>query len=353
MRRRVSLSVFLCVTVPLILTTGCGQNGNSRPASPVVVPSSISRVSVRVLSYTPAVLSSVDGGATWAKQRLESGALVRAIAFADFQHGWVVGDGTVMATANGGTTWITQRSGQGTLLAVASSDRAHVWAVGTQADGLRGLALTTSDGGAIWQEQRVPGSARLTGVTFSDALHGWAVGDDVTGTKGCIFCTSDGGAHWRVQETVVGADLRAVAFSDARHGWVVGGASQTFMAREYSPGLILGTNDGGTHWTTELSGTANALVAVAFPDSRHGWAVGYGGEVLATSDGGSSWSTVSLESSPLLLAVAFSDAQHGWTIDHTTLFATTDGGTEWKKVVSIDQGGPPGVLMGIAVARSQ
>ncbi len=56
--------------------------------------------------YTP------DAGRTWTASPTGVTVPLRAIAFADDQHGWAVGDlGTILATADGGQTW--QRQGNG------------------------------------------------------------------------------------------------------------------------------------------------------------------------------------------------------------------------------------------------
>jgi hypothetical protein len=64
-----------------------------------------------------------------------------------------------------------------------------------------------------------------------------------------------------------------VAFAaDGRNGWAVG-----------DNGTILATEDGGVHWSPQISSTSNFLLGVAFTaDGRHGWAVGENGTILAS-----------------------------------------------------------------------
>jgi photosystem II stability/assembly factor-like uncharacterized protein len=99
------------------------------------------------------------------------------------------------------------------------------------------------------------------------------------------------------------------------------------------PGFVVATRDGGAHWRTEPSVTAEPLFDVAFPDARHGWAVGGSGTILATSDGGTTWVAQHTDLSETLKAVAFSDATHGWAmLGNIALLATTDGGKTWTVV---------------------
>ena len=54
-------------------------------------------------------------------------------------------------------------------------------------------------------------------------------------------------------------------------------------------GHILYSDDHGRSWTQASVPVSVDLVAVHFPTSKKGWAVGHGGVVLATSDGGATW----------------------------------------------------------------
>ncbi len=67
------------------------------------------------------VFHSQDAGQTWEARITGETAPLRALAFADAEHGWAVGElGTIVSTQDGGRTWRTQRSGgrRAALLAV-------------------------------------------------------------------------------------------------------------------------------------------------------------------------------------------------------------------------------------------
>ncbi len=67
------------------------------------------------------VFHSPDGGQSWQAAPTGHQAPVRALAFADSEHGWAVGElGCILATRDGGRTWQAQRGGgrRAALLAV-------------------------------------------------------------------------------------------------------------------------------------------------------------------------------------------------------------------------------------------
>jgi photosystem II stability/assembly factor-like uncharacterized protein/TolA-binding protein len=58
------------------------------------------------------VFCTIDAGRTWAASPTGSTVPLRAIVFADDQHGWAAGDlGTILASNDGGQTWQRQRAG--------------------------------------------------------------------------------------------------------------------------------------------------------------------------------------------------------------------------------------------------
>jgi len=58
------------------------------------------------------IVHSPDNGQTWQSVSTGQTAPIRAITFADADHGWAVGDfGNILATADGGRTWNLQRAG--------------------------------------------------------------------------------------------------------------------------------------------------------------------------------------------------------------------------------------------------
>ena len=131
--------------------------------------------------------------------------------------------------------------------------------------------------------------------------------------------------------------LAAVQFTDSGHGWVAGA------------GRIMATSDGGASWTRQYAGTAD-LDQVDFIDGEHGWAAG-GGSLLRTTDGGASWTALAEPCQGGLSSVHFVSSTLGYAVaakaaaeqppggqDTTalggSLLRTTNGGSTWSAVTS-------------------
>ena len=95
-------------------------------------------------------------------------------SFVDASRGWSVGaQGTILTSVDGGATWAAQSSGTTVALAaVWFTDALHGCAVG---DG--GTILHTTNGGVLWSKVPSGTRAKLAGVHFETRRQGWAVGD--------------------------------------------------------------------------------------------------------------------------------------------------------------------------------
>ena len=155
---------------------------------------------------------------------------IAALAFANDQRGWAVGDVAgfkpcIMATTDGGRTWVTVYHGPGHLLdAVAFADQQHGWAVGW------GMALRTTDGGVTWSTMKLFDHTLLFTVAAVDPQHVWVAG------QGGIWASSDGGVNWR--QVWKGNRIYGLTFSDPAHGWAVG-STDPGGGPDNVPGLVL------------------------------------------------------------------------------------------------------------------
>jgi photosystem II stability/assembly factor-like uncharacterized protein len=168
------------------------------------------------------ILRSTDGGDSWFEATEWRGSCFSDVDFVDAIHGWVAAgriDNSsyetvplVFASSDGGETWVNQPlpvSVDG-LNRIAFADMDHGWVVG---DG--GLILTTNDGGSTWAQQSSGGTDDLEAVAFVNATTGWVVSP--------ILHTIDAGATWapaRADPACIG--LSDLHFPDADRGWAVG-----------------------------------------------------------------------------------------------------------------------------------
>jgi photosystem II stability/assembly factor-like uncharacterized protein len=244
------------------------------------------------------IYRTADGGRTWALARRDTtrGVFYDAVAFWDRAHGLVLSDPieaggrrrfVVLSTLDGGRTWArTPAAGMpdalpgeaafaagNAALAVAGTTRA--WFVTGGPNGARVHHSTT--GGARWDVTPAPVSPRsatagLFAVALSSPALGLVAGGDFgaprTGTG--QFARTDDGERW------TRTDLNATAagyWSGLAH--VPGAGPETFVAVGGAGTAV--TRDAGRSWTVDDTTTLNA-VSFAAPDA--GWAVGPRGRVV-------------------------------------------------------------------------
>jgi len=284
-----------------------------------------------------ALLSSIDGGTSWATYSLESLPSYIAVSFVDESTGWVVGaSGLIWNTRDGGRSWGQQDAGmRRDFTSVFAVSRAQCYATGES------VIVKTDNGGLawrrVWQEPPLtaadlekPKALRkppivLQNIFFFDARRGWAVG-----TEGTLMYTGNEGEYWERLRTGIERTLLAVWFDSPNHGFIAG-----------EDGRLYVTDSGGRKWTPISSaGGGEALRAIYFVDLDCGWAVGDGGTILRTRDGGRTWKEMRLGGAISLRDVCFVDRSRGWIAgDRGVLLRSWDGGDTWtpdKPPVSTD-----------------
>jgi photosystem II stability/assembly factor-like uncharacterized protein len=124
-----------------------------------------------------------------------------------------------------------------------------------------------------------------------------------SGARGRVARTTDGGATWSVDSVpgASGLDFRAIAPRSDRLAWVISAGPA-----EQGQAQIFRTTD-GANWVRQFTTaqTGVFLDAIAFWDDRHGIALSdpVGGKlfILATDDGGETWAQVPVDAAPPVL----------------------------------------------------
>jgi photosystem II stability/assembly factor-like uncharacterized protein len=225
---------------------------------------------------------------------------------------------------------------RGLLIAIASAGPRLV------AVGDRGIIVLSDDRGASWrQADYVPAQALLSGVCFLDAQRGVAVGHDEV-----ILTTVDGGRNWKRTHYApqaqgplldvwcgAGGEVIAVGAYSAYLTSADGGASWREMkftpAAAHSPGgkVAARTADeegatGGYHLNRIVSGHAHRLYIAA-----------EAGHLYASDDGGANWRTLASPYEGSFFGVlplrdeellAFGLRGH--------LYLSTNGGASWQPI---------------------
>lgn len=247
--------------------------------------------------------------------------------------------------------WTLQRSDtDAEFRGLAAVSPMVVWASGT-----RGRVARTTDGGATWRFDFVPGadSLDLRDIDARSATTAVAMsaGEAERG-QAKLFRTADGRTWKKVYETTQkGVFLDALSFWDDRHGIAMGDPVDGRL-------FILVTDNGGETWTRVPTEDAPPMTraeaafaasgtCLAIQGTSNVW-IGTGGgvnaRVLRSTDRGRTWKVAE---TPLhagnpasgIFSIAFTDALHGVAVggEYTSPRApfdnvalTSDGGKTWR-----------------------
>ncbi len=241
------------------------------------------------------------------------------------------------------------------------------------ASGQRGSVVRTTDGGATWSLDTIPGAAaldlRAIDATSPVVAHAISIGDSSR-----IYRTSDGGRTWSLRWSAArkGTFLDAIRFWDEKHGIAM---SDPVDGRF----LILTTRDGGDTWSEVPAdrippalegegGFAASGSCLAVFGSSHVWFASGGARVARvyhSADRGRTWT---VHDTPLragaasagVFSIAFRDARNGVVaggdyqqpaLRGRNLAFTRDGGRTWTLADSAT--GPAGYRSAIAYVPDQ
>lgn len=132
--------------------------------------------------------------------------------------------------------------------------------------GLRGHIVYSEDGGAHWEQARVPLSVDLVALSFPTPSHGWAVGH-----SGTVLATIDGGRNWQVQ--LAGRQSADLALAHYREHAGPDIDSQRALKQAHA----------------QAEGALQPFLDVSFESMSTGWAVGAFNRIFKTEDGGKQW----------------------------------------------------------------
>lgn len=212
-------------------------------------------------SYNDSIVITKDGGKTLITRALgfgyeQSSGLARfsasGVSFIDSSRGWVCGgivgaDTAVLSTEDGGNTWARHSLGlpYGGAFAIGFVDSSRGWVIGGQQ--ARNKVFYSDNGGESWVEQGPllgPFDCCLDGLKAVDSLHAWIFGNTDSGPQ--IWKTIDGGRNWSVEYVVPGLYLTDFDMADATHGVAVGDLGIVLI---YSPVVTLGDLNGDGEFT--------------------------------------------------------------------------------------------------------
>jgi photosystem II stability/assembly factor-like uncharacterized protein len=300
------------------------------------------------------ILCAAEARAQWVAQVSGAAVRLRGVSAVSGRVAWASGAaGTYARTTDGGRTWqAAVVPGAQALdfrdVDAFDADTAYLLAIG---EGERSRIYKTTDGGRHWtlQFQNRRAAAFYDCMAFWDARRGVALSDPVAG-RFLVITTVDGGRTWKEIDTS-GMPLALEgegAFAASGTCVAAAGAADAWFGTGGSAGArVFHSKDGGKTWEVSpaplASGKAAGVFSLAFPEARHGVAVGgdytkeqeAAGSAAVTFDGGGTWRALSAESLPggYRSCVAYVPGTRGLklvTVGPSGSDYSTDGGRSWK-----------------------
>jgi photosystem II stability/assembly factor-like uncharacterized protein len=208
----------------------------------------------------------------------------------------------------------------------------------------------TDDAGITWQkllrDGRIP--------TIGTAGHGWLLRDGGVDQPGWdVYTTSDNGRTWTECQATLGEGFRPTENAS----FVASSSAWSIAIKDRDPGLFYGvahTIDGGCKWElvwkAELQDPDEHFSDIYFLNDREGWLAGdANGSLYRTTNSGRSWQRMPKPSPCAKITnVFFKSPQLGWVVakrfgcETEGVFQTSDGGSTWRPLSSVEIIGVPG-----------
>jgi photosystem II stability/assembly factor-like uncharacterized protein len=289
--------------------------------------------------------------AQWVPQSVGTNASFRAVHALSEQVCWIGGTrGTVLRTTDGGATWQNVRvPGADSLdfrdVHAFDAQTAIALSAGPAEQGAARLYRTT-DGGSTWNlvfETKQKG-VFLDGLDFWNPRHGLAFGDPVDG-KFYLLATDDGGQTWRElprdalppvlpNEAAFAASGTSLVVAGTSHAWIgTGGGTSARVFRSTDRGRTWQVSDTGLR-----GGELRGIWGLRFRNKKRGIALGgsYGEPtapppVIQTRDGGRVWQPAQVPPTGLLECAALVGKRGLLVVGRAGTAYSPDFGTTWLR----------------------
>jgi len=284
---------------------------------------------------------STDGGFSWTKSVSGVSDRLSTLFFVDSINGWIGGEnGVILMTKDGGNSW--QASPSNTTEAISDLEFAN-GRIGWFSDG-KGAHKTT-DGGVSWNQQIDNLNIKFLSVLDSNRV--WFL-ENV----------------WSVYMSNNGGDSLKHVLAGFVHVGICGFWEEDFDMANDSTGLIVGTFwcydliNGGIDYSALMIGLESIdsliwmpfgmdgivsppLDAVQFVTDEKVWAVGEDGTIIKSNNGGTNWTHQESGTVYDLFAVSFIDTLRGWVLsENNIVLNTNDGGENWQIIIAPQNSSP-------------
>ncbi len=225
------------------------------------------------------ILKTTNGGNTWTSEPYQDDNLfMNCILFLDSLNGWMGGSPhAIVKTSDGGQSWNQAAVDTNALaffpvLNIYFYDDNYGYACGGMFD-IAGVTWSTSNGGEKWYpiDNTDAPADEIHGLHLFDSLNVLGAGGDPDlGYGVAMISTNDGGVNWDYEELLMPGNAYDLDFRNETEAWAPLGPGQKLI---YSL-------DAGTSWTQSPTPESTTIFDMIFPDTLHGYAVGYDGAFL-------------------------------------------------------------------------
>jgi photosystem II stability/assembly factor-like uncharacterized protein len=272
--------------------------------------------------------------AVWEPVNFKQDLTLFSVFFVTPDIGWAAGDaGTIIKTTDGGATWTPQLGGDSQNDARAIKDLRFVdqnTGFAVQSTGVGDHTLLRTTDGDSWSATGTVGQHRGDYIFISSTV-------GFQSAKNHIFATQDAGKTWRpVMPCAMAVDVGGLTrnvqcemehfqFPTPDVGYAMGSAPGNigvFMAK---------TENGGASWNLwmVLPGESGHEGHLFFTDANNGVMCVIGGKLFATSDGGRNWRGIAGTECGGKPEIRFADPEVGMTAVQDKWNYTADGGKHW------------------------
>lgn len=176
-----------------------------------------------------------------------------------------------------------------------------------------------------------PGNYGLNGDIAEIIIYGTALSntqreavEEYLRNKYTIYGTSTpSGAEWEAVVTNTSSSFLALHFPSSNTGFAVGNNQ------------IRKSVDAGVTWTSQTFPVSTMYGAVHFRDEQHGLVSGNSGTILVTSDGGTNWTSATTNTGFSLWGICHLNSTNAVAVgEYGTIIRSTDGGLNWSGITS-------------------
>lgn len=230
--------------------------------------------------------------------------------------------GTILTSTDGGATW--NQGDHETRLSLLASEIVGDRQILTGQDG---LVLVRSAGDEQWTQADSGVEARLLGVGMNEEGLTIAVG-----SFGTVLRSTDHGGSWEALDLKL-PDRVEGGYNPHLYDAHVSQDGSVTLVGEF--GLVIRSPDGGDNWKIVRTGTAS-LFSLEISDNGTGYAVGQSGTILRTGNGGLTWSERDTGIDANLLGVFTAPDGRVVVPGFRYMLVSKDDGESWQRVAAGD-----------------